>query len=295
MFLRRVANIARFSLVIAPVLSLAAVGCGGSSNNSAGTGGHAGTTSTGTAGTLGGGGTTGTGGTGTSAKNCTVVPATAADMSILDFTTPPAAGATPSFGGYMMGSQYGGGTFIYPDKATEADQMGLSNDFSGGTWHITGLVKKYAGFGLYLTSVSDLSMFGGIQFDISGTFTMVGTAAPPAVGITMTVTDTPHEVDSLHTADGRATCGSCAPAATEYDGTCASGSKAITFNETSATQMIKWNDLTGGRRPPSFTGESPMPSKIDAIAWALPWGGDTSPPYMVDITIDNIKYLPLTP
>src|SRR6185295_10801197 len=150
MFLRTVSNIARFSLLIAPVLSLAAVGCGGSSNNSTGTGGHAGTTSTGTAGTLGGGGTTGTGGTGTSTKNCTVVPATAADMSILDFTTAPAAGATPSFGGYMMGIQYGGGTFIYPDKASEQDQMGLSNDFSGGTWHITGFVKNYTGFGLYL-------------------------------------------------------------------------------------------------------------------------------------------------
>jgi hypothetical protein len=296
MFLKRVSTIARFSLVIAPVLSLAAVGCGGSSNNTAGTGGHAGTTSTGTAGTLGGGGTTGTGGTGTSAKNCTVVPATSADMSILDFNTAPAAGASPSFGNnYMMGILYGGGTFIYPDKATEADQMGLSNDFSGGTWHITGLVKKYAGFGLYLTSVSDLSMFGGIQFDISGTFTMVGTAAPPATYVTMTVTDTPHEVDSLHTADGRTTCGSCAPAATEYDGTCATGSKMITFNGTTATQMIKWTDLGMGRRPPSFTGESPDPAKIDAIAWTIPWGGDTSPPYMVDITIDNIKYLPLTP
>lgn len=289
MFLRRVATIARFSLVVAPLVSLAAVGCGGSSNNSAGTGGHAGTTSAGTAGTLGGGGTTGTGGTGT--LNCTVVAATAADMSILDFTTPPAAGASPAFGGYMKGIEYGGGTFIYPDKALETDQMGLANDFSGGTWHITGLVKKYAGFGLYLTSVSNLSMFGGIQFDISGTFTMVGTAAPPATSVTMTVTDTPHEVDSLHTADGRATCGSCAPAATEYDGTCSTGSKAITFNGTAATQTIHWTDLTGGRRPPSFTGESPNPAMIDAIAWALPWGGDTSPPYMVDITIDNIKYL----
>ena len=205
---------------------------------------------------------------------------------LIDFTTPPAAGATPAFGGYMMGIQYGGGTFIYPDKATEADQMGLSNDFGRDLAHHR--PRQAAGRGLTSTA---FDLFGGIQFDISGTFTMVGTAAPPATSITMTVTDTPHEVDSLHTADGRATCGACAPAATEYDGTCASGSKAITFNGAAVTQSIRCIDLTGGRRPPSFTGESPNPAMIDAIAWALPWGGDTSPPYTVDITIDNIKYL----
>jgi hypothetical protein len=281
--------------VLLAVALAPSVNCGGGGSGSPGTGGNAGTTGPGTAGTTGNGGTTGTGGaggTGTSAKNCTVVPATATDMLILDFTTPPAAGASPSFGGYMMGVQYGGGTFIYPDKALEADQMGLSNDFSGMTWHITGLVKKYAGFGLYLTSVSDLSMFGGIQFDISGTFTPAGTAAAPATSVTMSVTDVPHEVDSLHTADGSMTCGACAPAATQYDGTCSSGSKAITFNGTAATQMVLWNDLTGGRRPPSYTNESPNPTQIDAIAWALPWSGDTMPPYMVDITIDNIKFMP---
>jgi hypothetical protein len=292
MFLKRVATIGRFCLVIAPVLSLAAAGCGGGGGGSSGgTGGHAGTTGTGTAGTTGSGGSAGTGGTGTTAKNCTVVPATAADMLILDFTTPPAAGASPAFGGYLMGMQYGGGTFIYPDKALEVDQMGLSNDFSGMSWHITGLVKKYAGFGLYLTSVSDLSMFAGLQFDISGTFTSVGSAAAPATSVTMTVTDTPHEVDTLHTANGSTTCGTCAPAASQYDGTCASGSKVITFNGTAATQTVHWNDLTDGRRPPSYEGESPDPAKIDAIAWALPWGGDTSPPYMVDITVDNIRYI----
>lgn len=293
MFLKRVATIARFSLLLLPVAAAAsAVGCGGSGGGSTGgSGGHAGTSGAGTAGTTGSAGTTGTGGT-SSAKNCTVVAATAADMTILDFTTPPAAGATPAFGGYMMGIEYGGGTYIYPDAMRAADLMGISNTFDTMSWHITGLVRDYSGFGLYLTSVSDVSMFGGISFDISGTFTPAGdAAAAPPTTVTMAITDTPHEVDSLHTSDGRSTCGTCAPTATEYDGTCANGSKVITFNGTVATQTIHWTDLTGGRRPPSFTGESPNPAKIDGISWALPWTGPGSATYTVDITIDNIKYI----
>src|SRR5262245_48017060 len=114
MFVKTVTTIARFSLVLLPVTLAASVNCGGGGSGSPGTGGNAGTTAgtAGGGGTTGAGGTTGTGGTGTSGKVCTVVAATAADMSILDFNTPPAAGASPSFGGYMMGIQYGGGTFI---------------------------------------------------------------------------------------------------------------------------------------------------------------------------------------
>ena len=59
----------------------------------------------------------------------------------------------------------------YDDAVTT---LMLGREFSGMTWHITGLVKKYAGFGLYLTSVTDASMFGGISFDIKGTFTATG-------------------------------------------------------------------------------------------------------------------------
>jgi hypothetical protein len=293
MFVKTVATIARFSLLVLPMALAASVNCGSSNDSGTGKGGSGGSsagTAGSSAGTTGtGGSSAGTGGTGT-AKDCTVAAATATDMTILDFSTAIAAGMAPSFGGYMAGT-YGGGTYDYPDKALAADQMGLTSTFDGMTWHITGLVKDYSGFGLYLTSVTDASMFGGLSFDISGTFTAAGAAAAPATGVTMTVTDTPHEVDSLHTSDGRMTCGSCMPTATEYDGSCASGSKAITFNGTAATQTVHWTDLTGGRRPPSFTGESPNPAKIDAIAWSLPWSGAGSATYTVDITIDNIKYI----
>ena len=155
-------------------------------------------------------------------------------------------------------------------------------------------VRDYSGFGIYLTSKTDASMFGGLQFDIKGTFTPAGdAAAAPTAQATMTIVDSAHEVDSAHTNDMRSTCGSCMPAnGTEYDGTCAQASKVIPLTGTTTTQSVHWNDLTGGKRPPSFTGESPNPMLLTALAaWALPWNGTGSATYTVDITIDNIKFI----
>jgi hypothetical protein len=293
MFLKDVATIARFCRLVFPVFLVASINCGGGNNStgtagSSGTAGHAGTTGTGGSGTGG----SGTGGT-SSTIDCTVVAAAATDMTILDFNGLTAGATSAAFGGYMMGAQYGGGTFIYPDKSTAADGMGLSNSFDGMNWHITGLVKDYAGFGLYLTSTSDVSMFGGIQFDISGTFTATGAGdgGVPTTQATMSVGDVAHDVDSLHTADGKMTCGKCAPTTSQYDGTCAAPTKVIPITGTTVTQMVHWTDLSGGKRPPQFTGESPNPASITSIAWALPWSGTGSAQYTVDITVDNIKYM----
>jgi hypothetical protein len=300
MFVKTVSTIARFSLLVLPIAVMSTANCGGSDGGTAGSTGTAGSSgTTGAAGTMGAAGTTGSAGTtgtaGTSAaKNCTVVSPTAADMTILDFDAVAAGAAQATFGGYMMGLEYGGGTYIYPNAAMAADQMGLANSFDGMTWHITGLVKDYSGFGLYLTSKTDASMFGGLQFDIKGTFTPAGdAAAAPTAQATMTIVDSAHEVDSAHTSDARMTCGSCMPAnGSEYDGTCAQPSKVIPLTGASVTQTIHWNDLTGGKRPPSFTGESPNPMLLTALAaWALPWNGTGSATYMVDITVDNIKFI----
>jgi hypothetical protein len=285
MFVKTIAVLARFCLVMVPIAAVAAAGCGGGDDKT-GTAGSSGTAgSTGTAGTTGTGGT-GTGGT-VATKNCTVAAATAADANILDFNAATAGATQVAFGNYMPAT-YGGGTFIYPDAAMKPDLMGLSNSFDGMAWHITGLVKEYAGFGLYLTSPSDVSMFAGMEFDIKGTLTPTG-AGTVASQVTMSVTDKPHEVDSAHTMDGRMTCGMCAPAS-EYDGTCAVPTKVIPLTGTVTTQTVRWNDLTGGRRPPSFTGESPNPALITAISWVLPWM-EMGAPYNVDITVDNIKFI----
>jgi len=301
MFVKTVSTIGRFSLLLLPFALVAtAVDCGdsgsGGSTGTAGSMGAAGSTgSAGTsagAGTMGSAGTTGAAGT-TVQKNCTVVMPTAADMTILDFNAVTAGATQAIFGGYMEGVQYGGGTYIYPNAMTAADLMGLTNTFDGMSWHITGLVKDYSGFGLYLTSKTDASMFGGLSFDIKGTFTAVGTGTAPAATATMSISDSAHEVDTTHTSDARMTCGTCMPAnGSEYDGTCAQANKAIPLTAMSVTQTVRWNDLTMGKRPPSFSGESPNPMLLTALAaWALPWGGTGSAQYMVDITVDNIKFI----
>jgi len=288
MFVKTVATIARFPLLVLPVVLAASVNCGGGGSNSPGTAGSGGSGGSGTAGTTGTGGT-GTGGT-SSTKNCTVAAATAADMNILDFNTAVAAGSTPSFGSYMAG-MYGGGVYIYPDAMKEADGIGLTSTFDGMTWHITGTVKTYSGFGIYLTSVTDASMFGGFQYDLGGTFTAIADGgAVPAATATLTITDVAHAVDSLHTTNGDMTCGTCAPTSSEFDGSCGAPSKVITITALPpTTTTIHWNDLMNGKRPPQFSGESPNPMSLTAIAWALPWAGAGS--YMVDLTVDNIKYI----
>ena len=293
MFLKTVGTIARLSLLLLPVVAITTVNCGdGGNGGTAGTTGTAGTV--GSAGTTGGGGSTGTAGTGGGAINCTVAAATAADVNILDWTG--ASGTTaPTFGNYMPGT-YGGGTFEYPGptQGSPCDPtMHLCPNFDGQNWHITGRVHDYSGFGLYLTSKTDASMFTGLSFDIQGTFTATGAGdgGVAAASVTMLVTDSPHEVDSAHTADARMTCGTCAPAnGNEYDGTCTVPSKVITLTATATPTTVKWTDLTGGRRPPSFTGESPNPSQITAIGFSVPWNGAGSAEYNVDITIDNLKY-----
>lgn len=293
MFLKTVSKLARFSLLVLPVAALTTIDCGGS--DSGGTAGSTGTAGTsGTAGTTGNGGSTGTGGTGGSAVvSCTKVSPTAAQATIMDWESVTAGATTSSFGDYMDGT-YGGGTFEYPSATTCDQTMHLCPTFDGKNWHIRGTVHDYSGFGIYFNKgvVWDVSMFTGISFDISGTFTAGSAGAAPAAEVTFSVTDLRHEVDSGHTSDGRATCGTCVPSAgNEYDGSCVAPSKVITLTSTPTPTTLHWNDLSGGRRPPNFSGESPDPMQVSHIAWSLPWTGAGAAPYTVDIVIDNLKYL----
>src|SRR5262245_17733265 len=102
MFVKTVATIARFSLLLIPVVAASAVGCGGGSDSTgkAGSGGGAGSSGAGTTGT--GGSSTGAAGT-SGAKDCTVAAATAADATILDFEMAMAGVSQVAFGGYMPG------------------------------------------------------------------------------------------------------------------------------------------------------------------------------------------------
>ena len=91
-------------------------------------------------------------------------------------TGPARAEPPPRRSGATCAGTYGGGTYSTPDRprAARAIRRCTCANFDGQNWHITGRVRNYSGFGLYLTSKTDASAFTGCQFDIPGTFT------PPA-------------------------------------------------------------------------------------------------------------------
>ena len=267
MFVKTIAVLARVSLVLVPVVAVAAAGCGGSdaTGGTAGSTGTAGSGTSGSAGTTGTAGATGTGGTSsTGFPTCSPIVVPVAMSAVADFTGLSGAAATFMYGG----------TFIYPEAGTQPDLMGITSDVSTGSWHITGLVRNYSGFGLYLSCKLDLSAFTGIQFDVSGSFTGtgMGDGGVPAAGLAMAVGDAPTDVDSAHNAMPPS-WGTCVPATgNQYDGTCQSASKAIPLTATATPQMVRWSDLTGGKKVGS-SNLSPDPTQITSIAWTVPWAG----------------------
>jgi hypothetical protein len=260
-------------------VAMVAAGCGssgggGTADGSAGTTGAAGTT-----GTTGSAGTTGTAGTGATSyiPSCTgLVPTTAA---ITDFS-----GAAMSFGPYD-GLGFSGAMYTYPAAVTQA--------FTADNWNVTGTVADYSGFGITPQPCPkvNVSAYQGIQFDISGTFTPVaagGTA--PAASVTLTIGTVPDDVASQYTSKFNATdpttfnFGTCVPAGSQYDGSCAAPSKSIPFTATATTVMVHWSDLAGAK-PKAFD-----PTQITFLAWAFPWTGTGAAQYTVNVTIDNLSF-----
>jgi hypothetical protein len=274
-------------------------GAAGTTGN-AGTSGGAGTT--GIAGTSGGAGTTGAAGTtgsaGTGGMTCapgtgallpTCTPTVTSMASILDFGAVTTDSA--SFGPFN-GVAFSGGTYEYPGPASGAacdPTMHLCHDFSGMTWHITGTVHDYSGFGIYFSCKNDASAYTGIRFDARGTFTATGagTGAVPAAQITFNVGTQADDVAAAYTATPTtATWGTCVPAScSQYDGTCSSPSKAIPLTNTLTPVSNAWTDLTGGK-----PNASPDRANLTYFSWALPWAGAGSAQYTVDLTIDNITF-----
>jgi hypothetical protein len=210
--------------------------------------------------------------------------------SILDFNAVTGTDQAP-FGPFNSVA-FSGGTYEYPGPASGAacdPTMHLCHDFSGMTWHITGLVHDYSGFGIYFSCKNDASPYSGIRFDIRGTFTAtgVGTGAVPAAQVTFNVGTQADDVAAAYTsAPTTATWGTCVPTScNQYDGTCGSPSKAIPLSGTLTSASIAWSDLTNGKPV-----ASPDRVNLTAFSWALPWAGAGSAQYTVDLTIDNITF-----
>lgn len=295
-----------FLLVSAVALSGAA-GCVSSDDKSDAKGGSTGTggstsSNGGSMGTTGGstgttGGSTGTGGT-TSANGAFACPTPTAAL-ITDFTLPEKATSTAdaSFGDFT--TTFSGGTFVYPSAGTYP----LTSDVSKDNWHVTGNVGDYSGLGLYFSGVDpvssmpgncskfDASAFKGIQFTISGS-TMgssvtlqVGTAGDDVASSWLNA----HKANTTD-ADKAPNFGRCMPVSGQYDGTCGAPGKVIQISTTPTVVKVLWAELLGGK--PETTVN---PTELTFISWILPnpAGVGTAPvPYMADVTIDDLQFIP---
>lgn len=245
---------------------------GGVGSGGLGSGGLGSVGSGGLVGTGGGAGTGGASGTGGAPAGPVACP-TADTALLLDFTEGDA------FGDFT--TVFSGGVFAYGE--------GLTADATGAEWHISGDLAGYGGLGFYFNAchVVDASAFSGIQFTISGTTSMtdlifeVGTASN-------LISTAWRQANGEPAAEVNA--GTCQPAESEWDGTCATPSYTVTVPASPTVIQVAWTDLVGGA--PSASVD---PTAITSIGWrfADPEGVDTTPvPYAIDIVIDDIGFMP---
>jgi hypothetical protein len=284
-------------------LAMAAVGCGssgGATTGTAGTTGSAGTTGAGTAGTNGGAGTTGSAGTtgagGTSSQfpSCTVMTASLGTSYCTGNVTPGCmldfANGTSAFGDFSGG--FSGSTFAYSGSSSPA----IMSDYSAGTWHMTGAVGDYSGFGISLpcagspdsteSGKANLSAYSGIQFDIVGTYTSGGDGGTaPTTGLTFYMGTPLDSVTATYSSTPTTKVwGTCVPTSgNQYDGSCQSPGRAVSFTSTKSTVMIPWTGLVGGKPSGSLD-----PTQVMSFSWVFPYTQGAAP-YNVDLTIDNIQ------
>ena len=209
-----------------------------------------------------------------------------------------AGAAAPANPPNMTGVSFGdftntlsGSSFVYPGDGAYA----VHSDVTGNSWHMTGSIGNYSGFGIVFVGCSfvDASNYLGISFTVQGsiagptgnnnlTFT-VGTAADDITHLWLNAVAMP-------TPPAMINAGRCIPAATQYDGSCAAPSKAIPVTAERQTVRVLWADLTAGR--PAATVD---PKEITNMSWAFPApaGAGTATPvtYEVDITVDDLQFI----
>ncbi|HEX7506878.1 MAG TPA: alpha-L-fucosidase, partial [Polyangia bacterium] len=209
---------------------------------------------------------------------------------ITDFTYAPPDGGTASTTEVPFGSGYGvlaGGEYVYPTSGPTSGTSALTSDVTQSTWHISGQVGNYSGFGLYFNSCNrlDASRYKGISFKISGA---VGTNNQLTLGVG-TLNDSLAPA-WINTHNGNSSDpGRCIPTSGtgqySQEG-CSAPSKTIAVTDTPTVVNILWSDFTGGSPDVSVA----TPSEITFISWTLPWTGGTA--YPVDLAIDDLSFIP---
>ena len=282
-------------------------GCVSSSSNNNGTGGTLATTggaiasAGGTAGSgvtaLGGSTVVGTAGA-TGTLPAAIACATPTTPLITDFTYTAVDGGTPapevSFGDFK--TTFSGGTYIYPDSVGVLPPLpALTSDMSGSNWHITGTVGTYSGLGLYWNisggvacALLDASAFKGIKMTISGSVPAPNTLNLSVSTAADTISTDWYAKYTVAPATYSPTFGRCnPPGSNQYDQTCSAPSKVIPVTATPTTVTVLWADLTGGKPSPSVT-----PKELTGMSFYFTWNGTGSVAYPVDITIDDLSFVP---
>jgi len=298
----------------------------GTGGSGAGTGGSAGAGGSGTA-TGGSSGSSGAVNDSGLPATCVTQPASMcapiapASATIADFTTPE-AGTRVSCSGIEGPNAYGGygdplfgGTYVYPnlamlelpndgglcyDQCTVNPMVSmypLRQDASGGSWHITGTVGDYSGFGFYVSRnlgpaaaegtfnyaglpyhTIDASAYVGISFTISGS---VGTPSVVFVNMASAATTPMITNDTNHFT----TCGTCQ---LMTGAACGAMEVMVPVTSTPTTQTVSFQSA-GITDPGKFMGFSWRFNNPTGI------GTGTVGTYPVDVTVDDVKFVTTLP
>lgn len=242
----------------------------------------------------GGTGTTGTGGSagGYVTSDGVLCPLPAKPL-ITDFTYVADGGMMDQVHFGDDSTTFSGSEFVYPTAAA-GSAYPLTSNVTGGSWHMTGTLGDYSGFGLSFDNCSrvDASAYKGISFTISGSVPMGNMIT---IGMA-TLND--RIAASWLMSHGNTTAavgdpGRCIPTSgtNQYSQTtCADPTKTVPVTSTPTTISILWGDFTGGKPEAGVT-----PGDITTIYGFFPppaGAGTTTPTtYAVDITIDNLSFI----
>jgi hypothetical protein len=262
-----------------------AAGLGDGGARDAGAADQGGVTTTGTGGIAGGGG--GAGGASSTGDGVACLPVTA--PLITDFTYVPDGGSTTTVHFGDDTTTLSGGEFVYPTSGNYV----VTSDVTGNSWHISGTIGDYSGFGLSFDGCNrvDASAYKGISFTMSGVVA-AGSIVTMGVG---TLDDT--LAASWLNAHGGTTAvdapGRCIPTSgtnAYTQSSCADPTATIPVTSIPTTITLRWSDFSGGRPEASVN-----PSGILTIYWIFPSppgvGTSSVTTYPVDLTIDNLTFI----
>ena len=276
------------NLRVGNLLGILFVGCGlvACTTQAASPTGTGGTTGAGGTGTTGAGGTAGTTGAGGLA-NGMLCPLPLQPL-ITAFTYVADGGSATAVHFGDDSTTFSGSEYTYPTGASDA----VSSDVTGSSWHLTGNLDTYSGFGLSFDNCNrvDASAYKGISFTISGSVPMGNIITMDVPILEDTIASS--WLDSKDAGTGTNGPGTCIPTSgsNQYSQTtCGDPIKTIPITTTPTTVNVLWTDFIG---KPTI---AVIPNEILGIAWYFPppTGAGTASPvtYSVDITIDNLSFI----